>query len=156
MRNSYRVALILTSIFSFMMTIGCASEKQVQPPKPVEYSEPVCIQGTVRYRTPGDANLIPFSNVKVSAWRHDETKKPFAEAMAEADGKYCLEVPLGDYGVDIRVWGMVNLGGKSYTCTASEDNIKLEKTTKKCGEDCTTVHLVAECKEFIPTRRLGR
>jgi hypothetical protein len=156
MKNSHRGALIVTSIFSFMMAIGCASEQQVQSPKPVEYSEPVCIQGTVRYRTPGDANLIPFSDVKVNAWRHDETKKPFAETMAEADGKYCLEVPLGEYGVDIRVWGMVNVGDKSYTCTASEDDIKLGKTKKKCGEDCIRVNLVVECKEFTPSRRLGR
>jgi hypothetical protein len=156
MRSFHRVALILTSIFSFVMAIGCASEQQVQPPKPVNYSEPVCFQGTVNYLHPSDSRPVPFANVKVTAWRHDETKKPFAEAMAEADGKYCLEVPLGEYGVDIRIWGMVNLGGKSYTCTASENDIKLGNTTKKCGEDCITVNLIAECKEFIPTRRIGR
>jgi hypothetical protein len=153
MRNSYRVALILTLIFYFMMAIGCGPEQQVQPSKPIEYVEPVCFQGTVQYRLPEESNLVPFANVKVSAWRHNETKKPFAEAMADAAGKYCLEVPLGDYGVDIRVWGMVNLGNKSYTCTVSENDIKQGKTKKKCGEDCATVDLLAECREFIPTRR---
>ena len=156
MRKSYQVALILTFIFCFLMAIGCASEQQVQPPKPIKYAEPVCFQGTVHYLHPSDSQPVPFANVKVTAWRHDETKKPFAEAMANATGKYCLEVPLGDYGIDIRVWGMVNLGNKSYTCTASEDDIKLGKTTKKCGEDCATVNLIAECREFKPTRRLGR
>jgi hypothetical protein len=96
---------------------------------------------------------VPFANVKVTAWRHDETKKPFAEVMADARGNYCLEVPLGEHGVDVRVWGMVNLGNKSYTCTASENDIKLGKDTKKCGSDCTTVDLVANCSEFKPTRR---
>jgi hypothetical protein len=156
MRNAHGVALILASIFSFLMAIGCASEQQVQPPKPIKYAEPVCFQGIVQYQLPGESNLVPFANVKVSAWRHDETKNPFAEAMAEAAGKFCLEVPLGDYGVDIRVWGMVNLGNKSYTCTTSEDDVKLGKTTMKCGEDCITVDLVASCSEFMPTRRLGK
>lgn len=156
MRNSRGSALILTSIFSFVMAIGCASEQQVQPPKLTKYAEPVCFQGTVQYRLPEESKPVPFANVKVSAWRHDETKEPFAEAMADSTGRYCLEVPLGDHGVDIRVWGMVNLGNKSYTCTASEDDIKLEKPTKKCGEDCATVNLIAQCREFKPTRRLGK
>jgi hypothetical protein len=156
MRINCRVVLEISLILSVAIAIGCASEQQVQPPKPVEYAEPVCIQGTVNYLHPSDSRPAPFANVKVTAWRHDETKKPFAGAVANATGGYCLEVPLGDYGVDIRVWGMVNLGDKSYACTASEDDIKLGNTTKKCGEDCTTVNLVAECKEFIPSRRLGR
>ena len=153
MRNSDLANFVVIFVLFSMMAIGCGPEQQVQPPKPIQYAEPVCIQGTVRYRNPGDANLVPFANVKVSAWRHNETKKPFAEAMADAAGKYCLEVPLGEYGVDIRVWGMVNLGSKSYTCTASEDDVKLGKTSRKCGEDCITADLVASCREFIPTRR---
>jgi hypothetical protein len=153
MRNSYRVALILTLIFYFMMAIGCGPEQQVQPPKPIEYLEPVCFQGTVQYRNPSDAQLVLFANVKVTAWRHNTKVQPFAEAMADAAGNYCLEVPLGEYGVDIRVWGMVNLANKSYTCSVSANDIKLGKTKKKCGEDCATVDLLAECKEFIPTRR---
>ena len=153
MRNSYLTAFALTFVLFSIMGVGCGPEQQVQPPKPIEYLEPVCFKGTVRYRHPEDSNPVPFSNVKVTAWRHNETKNPFAETMANAAGNYCLEVPLGEYGVDIRVWGMVNLGSKSYTCTASENDIKLGKTRKKCGEDCTKVDLLAECKEFIPTRR---
>jgi hypothetical protein len=153
MRNSYLAAFLAIFVLLSVLAIGCGPEQQVQPPKPIKYLEPFCIQGTVQYRHPSDSQPVPFANVKVTAWRHDETKKPFAEAMADAAGKYCLEVPLGEYGVDIRVWGMVNLGNKSYTCTASEDNIKLGKTTKKCGEDCITVDLVASCREFKPTRR---
>jgi hypothetical protein len=156
MRINCRVVLEISLIFSVAIAIGCASEQQVLPPKPIKYADPVCFQGTVHYLHPSDSQHVPFANVKVTAWRHDETKKPFAEAMANAMGKYCLEVPLGDYGVDIRVWGMVNLGNKSYTCTASEDDIKLGKTVKKCGEDCTTVNVIAECREFKPTRRLGK
>ncbi|UCB48193.1 MAG: hypothetical protein JSW56_13730 [Deltaproteobacteria bacterium] len=153
MRNSCLTVFVVIFVLFFMTTIGCGPEQQVQPPKPIKYLEPVCIQGTVQYRLPDESNLVPFANVKVTAWRHNETRNPFAEAMADAAGNYCLEVPLREYGVDIRVWGMVNLGNKSYTCTASENDIKLGKTTKKCGEDCATVNLVAECKEFIPTRR---
>jgi hypothetical protein len=156
MRINWRAAFEISFILSFATTMGCGPEQKVQPPKLIQYAEPVCFQGTVNYRHPSDSQPVPFANVKVTAWRHDETKKPFAEAMASAAGKYCLEVPLGEYGVDIRVWGMVNLGNKSYTCTASEDDIKLGKTTKKCGEDCITVDLVASCSEFKPTRRLGK
>jgi len=153
MKNKHCMAFVLTLVFFSTLAVGCGPEQQVQPPKPIEYQEPVCFQGTVRYRHPRDGQLVPFGHVKVTAWRHNETKNPLAEAMADVAGNYCLEVPLGEYGLDIRVWGMVNLGNKSYTCTASEDDIKLGKTTKKCGEDCATVDLLAECKEFIPTRR---
>jgi hypothetical protein len=153
MKNEHRIAFILALVFSSTVAVGCGPEQQVQPPKPIQYQEPFCFRGSVHYRHPSDSQPVPFVNIKVTAWRHDETKKPFAEAMADAAGNYCLEVPLGDYGVDIRVWGMVNLGNKSYTCTASEDDIKLGKTTKKCGSGCTTVDLVASCREFIPTRR---
>jgi hypothetical protein len=156
MRINCRVALEISFILSLAAAFGCSSEQKVQASKPIQYAEPVCFQGTVHYPHPSDSQPVPFANVKVTAWRHDETKKPFAEAMADPRGNYCLEVPLGEYGVDIRVWGMVNLGSKSYTCTASEDDIKLGKTTKKCGEDCITVDLVANCSEFKPTRRLGR
>ena len=156
MRNSYGGALVVITFIISLMAAGCGPGQQVQPSKPIEYMNPVCFQGTVQYRHPVESSLVPFVNVKVSAWRHDETKKPFAEAMADAKGKYCLEVPLGDYGVDIRVWGMVNLGGKSYTCTASEDDVKLGQTSRRCGQDCITVDLVASCSEFVPRRRLGR
>ena len=156
MRNPYGVPLILTFTVCLMMAVGCGPEQQLKPSKAIEYGEPVCFQGTVQYRLPGESNLVPFANVKVTAWRHEETKKAFSEAMADATGKYCLEVPLGEYGVDIRVWGMVNLGNKSYTCTASEDDIKLGKSTKKCGEECATIDLITECREFRPTRRLGK
>ncbi|KPK19391.1 MAG: hypothetical protein AMK69_24300 [Nitrospira bacterium SG8_3] len=153
MKNEHRIAFILALVFSSIVAVGCGPEQHVTPPQSIESLEPICIQGTLSYRLPEETRAVPFANVKVTAWRHNETKKPFAEAMAGAAGKYCLEVPLGDYGVDIRVWGMVNLGNKSYTCTASEDDIKLGKTTKKCGSDCATVDLVASCREFIPTRR---
>ncbi len=153
MKNKHCMAFVLTLVFFSTVAVGCGPEQQVQPPKTIEYQEPVCFQGTVRYRNPSDEQLVPFPHVKVTAWRHNTKDQPFAEAMANAAGNYCLEVPLGEYGVDIRVWGMVNLGSKSYTCTASENDIKPGKTKKKCGEDCATVNLVAECKVFIPTRR---
>jgi hypothetical protein len=153
MRNSCLPALILIFVLFFMTSFGCGPEQQVQPSKPNEYLEPVCFQGTVRYRNPSDEQPVPFAHVKVTAWRHNTKDQPFAEAMADAAGNYCLEVPLGDYGIDIRVWGMVNLGNKSYTCTVSANDIKVGKTKRKCGEDCATVDLLAECKEFIPTRR---
>jgi hypothetical protein len=156
MRINCRVAFEISLILSLATVMGCGPEQQVQPSKPLEYVEPVCFQGTVQYRLPEKSNIVPFANVKVSAWRHNETKKAFAEAMTDATGKYCLQVPLGDYGVDIRVWGMVNLGSKSYTCTASQDDVKLGKTSRKCGEDCITADLVASCSEFKPTRRLGK
>lgn len=153
MRNSSLAPFVVIFVVFPIMAIGCGPEQQVQPPTAIEYAEPVCIQGTVQYRNPGDVNLVPFATVRVSAWRHNETQKSFAEAMADAKGNYCLEVPLGDYGVDIRVWGMVNLGSKSYTCTASEDDVRLGKASRRCGEDCITADLVATCREFIPTRR---
>ena len=156
MRNSYGGALVVILFVVSLMAVGCGAGQKVQPSKQIEYANPVCFQGTVQYGHPVESSIVPFANVKVSAWRHNETKKPFAEAMADAKGKYCLEVPLGDHGVDIRVWGMVNVGSKSYTCTASQDDLKLGNTSRRCGQDCITVDLVASCSEFNPRRRLGR
>ncbi len=153
MKNEHRIAFILALVFFSTVAVGCGPEQQVKPPQSIESLEPTCFQGTVSYRLSEDSRAVPFANVKVTAWRHNTKDQPFAEAMADAAGNYCLEVPLGEYGVDIRVWGMVNLGNKSYTCTVSANDIKLGKTKKKCGEDCATVDLLAECREFIPTRR---
>lgn len=152
MRNYYRVAHLISSIFLFSIGVGCGPEQQVKPPPPLEYSEPACIQGTVKYSTSVDSNPVPFSRVKITAWRHG-TEQSLAETTADGAGNYCIEVPLGDFGVDLRIWGMVHLGSKSYTCTGSADNINLGTTSKKCGEDCMEVDIVAECKEFRPIRR---
>ena len=152
MRNYYRVAHLISSIFLFSIGVGCGPEQQVKPPSPLEYSQPACIQGAVRYRNPQDANPVPFGNVKVAAWRHG-TEQSLAETTADTAGNYCIEVPLGDFGVDLRIWGMVHLGGKSYTCTGSADSINLATTSKKCGEKCMEVDIITDCKEFRPIRR---
>ncbi len=149
MKNYYRFTLVLSFIFLFTIAVGCAP-KQIQP-LPEDF-EPTCIQGTVSYVSPIDSTLVPYPNVKVTAHRHG-TDQALAETTTNKAGNYCIELPMGDFEVDLRIWGLVPLSGTQYLCRGSADKINLGSTSKKCGEDCIKVDITTDCKKFYPRRR---
>ena len=146
MKNYYRCVLVIHIMFLSFITFGC-SGAQIQ--KPPESFETTCIQGTVWYRAPTDSTPMRYPYATVTAWRHG-IDQGLAEVKADEAGNFCIEVPLGDLTVDLKVWGVRRLGGRSYTCKGSEENIDLGTTSKKCGEDCTSIDIITECGEFQP------
>ncbi len=136
-------------ILLFAILVGCV-------PKPVESVGgdlgSTCIQGNVSYQSPIDASSVPYPSATVSAWKKD-AEKSLSEARTDQRGNYCIEIPLGDFRVDLRVWGMVFLEGTTYICQGSESNFDLGKTSLSCGEGCEGVDIVTECKERVPGRR---
>jgi len=136
-------------ILLFAILVGCV-------PKPIESVGgdlgSTCIQGNVSYQSPIDASSVPYPSATVSAWKKDE-EKPLSEARTNQGGNYCIEIPLGDFRVDLRVWGQVFLEGKTYICQGSESNFNPGKTSLSCGEDCKVVDIVTECKERVPSPR---
>ncbi len=153
MKNEHRIAFILLLVFCSSLAVGCGPEQQVKPPQSIESLETTCIQGTVSYRLSIDSSSVQFANVKVVAWRHGTTDQPLAETVTDAKGDYCIEVPRGDFSMDVRVWGMVNLEKTSYTCSGSADNVSLGTGVKRCGGDCPRVDIIANCSIFKPVRR---
>jgi len=150
MKNYYRVAFVINVVLLFTIAFGCGPKQQIQPLS--EDFAHTCIRGTVSYRNPIDSTQAPYPSVKVTAWRHD-TNQPLVETQADSAGSYCIEVPLADFRVDLRAWGLVDLDNRSYTCSGSQDNIALGTTSKKCGEDCLKIDIVTDCSEFTPIRR---
>ncbi len=136
-------------ILLFAILVGCV-------PKPIESVGgdlgSTCIQGNVSYQSPIDASSVPYPSATVSAWKKD-AEKSLSEARTDQRGNYCIEIPLGDFRVDLRVWGMVFLEGTTYICQGSESNFDLGKTSLSCGEGCEGVDIVTECKERVPGRR---
>jgi hypothetical protein len=141
------------NVFGFILlsliVAGCGAK---QTGKPIEAVEFTCVRGAVWYRSPTDATLIRFPYAKITAWRH-ETDDPLGETQADESGNYCIEVPAGDFGVDLRVWGLKKMGSVSYTCTGSADAIKVATGAMKCSGECIETDIVADCSEFIPRRR---
>ena len=113
-----------------------------------------CIQGKVWMKSPIDSKQIPYAGVTVNAWRHDKDLA-LVETKTDKDGNYCIEVPVGDFRVDLRVWGMERMEGNSYICQGSVQNIDPGKTAKKCGEDCFKTDILTQCEEKTD-RRIGR
>lgn len=150
MNNYYRLGVLISTAVLFSALVACAPQQQVQPPS--KDLERTCIQGVVFYRSPVDSSLVPFSNIKVAAWRL-EPEQPLVETQADASGNYCIEVPLGDFKMELRVWGMVNLGKTSYTCSGAKKIIALGTIPKECGGNCIRLDMIADCGEFKPTRR---
>ncbi len=111
-----------------------------------------CVQGSVSYQSPIDASSVPYPSATVSAWKKD-AEKSLSEARTDQRGNYCIEFPIGDFSVDLRVWGMVFLEGKTYICQGSESEFDPGKTSLSCGDDCKVVDIVTECKERVPGRR---
>ena len=87
----------------------------------------------------------------VNAWRHGKDLA-LTETKTDSDGNFCIEVPVADFRVDLRVWGTERLEGKTYICEGSAQNIDPGKTQKKCGEDCVKADIVTQCHERVEQR----
>jgi hypothetical protein len=111
-----------------------------------------CIQGTVWYRLPSSAAPSRYAGAKITAWRHG-TDTPLAEAEADLNGNYCMEIPVGFGTVDLRVWGYKHVEEKDILCRGSRDDVSIEHPPGKCGEDCMEVNLTIDCTDRIPRRR---
>ena len=150
MKNDYPLTLVATFILILAITGGCAPKQVPSAPKD---AKPACIQGTIQYRSPFDSTTAPYANVKVTAWR-DDTDQALGEVLADRSGNYCIEVPLGESRVDLRIWGLVDFSGTHYICKSMRNDVELGTTSKKCGGgDCIKVDVMAECHEFYPKRR---
>lgn len=149
MNKRYLFVLMTTFILLPAVIAGCSSTPVPSPPKGTEVT---CIQGTVWYSNPADGKKVPYPQVTVAAWVHG-TNDPIIDTKTDGSGNYCVEVPLGDFSVDLRVWGLQRISRTDYTCKGSANNINLGKTSIRCGGDCINVDIVTECKEFRPVRR---
>jgi hypothetical protein len=112
-----------------------------------------CIQGKVWMKSPIDSKQVPYAGITVNAWRHDKDLA-VAETKSDGAGNYCIEVPVGNFRVDLRVWGMERMEEKSYICQGSVQNIDPGKTPKRCGEDCFKTDIMTQCEERAD-RRMG-
>jgi hypothetical protein len=149
MRNAYRFVFVMVVVVISTMMAGCSARQMVTLQ---DNNERSCAQGRVFCKIPTDSAPVPYASVTVTAWHH-EKNQPLTETKTDREGNYCIEVPLGDFQVDLRVWGMVQLPTISYTCTGSEDNIDLGTAPKRCGENCKKIEIMLDCKEFIPVRQ---
>jgi hypothetical protein len=149
MKNSCLFALVIGLIF-FVGILGCAPKQIPSFPEGVETT---CLKGQVWYRNPIDSAQVRYSNATVTAWHH-ENDKPIVDTKTDKRGNYCMEVPLGDFSVDLRVWGTKYLKDSTYVCDGSEDNIDMGSTPKKCGEDCLEINIMTDCRKFVPRRHV--
>ena len=135
-------------VLAFITLLSCA-------PKPFEGissdATMTCIQGRVSYKNPIDGSLTPYPGATISSW--DQTAdKALSESRTNQAGDYCIEVPVADFKIDLRVWGSVFLDGNTYLCQGSAGNIDQGKHATSCG-DCKVVDIVATCKERIQNTR---
>jgi hypothetical protein len=105
-------------------------------------------------KNPVDSKQVAYGGVMVNAWRHDKDLA-LAESKTDSDGNYCIEVPMGNFRVDLRVWGTERIEGKSYICQGSLQDIDPGKAAKRCGEDCFKADISAQCEERADSR-IGR
>jgi hypothetical protein len=142
--QSIGVILLLVIILG-----GCATPQSVGSGGDMDVT---CVRGRVSYQSPIDASSVPYPSATVSAWKK-EAEKPLSEARTNQGGNYCIEIPIGDFRVDLRVWGLVFLEGTTYICQGSESNFNPGKTPLSCGADCKVVDIMTECKERVPSPR---
>jgi hypothetical protein len=132
--------------------LGCSSAPLQQSAGGVGTS---CIGGKVYYGSPVDSKEVPYPGAVVSAWAHG-IQQGLVEVKADNSGNYCLDIPLGTYAVDLRVWGYLRLeetAAKDYTCKGSADNIDLGTSPTKCGTSlCKKMDIHANCGEFYIRR----
>jgi hypothetical protein len=113
-----------------------------------------CIQGKVWMKSPVDSKQLAYGGVSVTAWRHDKDVA-LVETKTDSNGNYCIEVPIGDFRLDLRVWGMERMEGKTYICQGSVQEIDPGKSPKRCGEDCFKTDILTQCEERAD-QRIGR
>ena len=139
----------MSVILALSVEFGCTT---MQTTEPSVGTEVACIEGLVRYRSPGSSAVVPYGNVTITAWRHDKDQA-LTETKSDQEGSYCIEVPLGDYTVDLRVWGLEGFEAQNYICQGSVEKIDMGKRPRKCGGDCIQVDILAGCKERVEPRR---
>jgi hypothetical protein len=146
-----KACLVWVAVCAFLGSAwGCGAP---QPRGVQADSVKTCIQGKVWMKSPIDGKQVPYGGVIVNAWRHGKDLA-LAETRTQSDGSYCVEVPLGESHVDLRVWGMERMQGQSYICEGSTQNIDPGQAQKKCGEDCFEANIVTECQRWVE-RRIG-
>ena len=96
--STFRFIILVSTIL-----VGCAPKPGADLGGDLDTT---CIQGTVTYQSPIDASSTPYPSATVSAWKKD-SEKTLSEARTDQRGNYCIEIPVGDFRVDLRVWGMV-------------------------------------------------
>ena len=143
--------LVLVSACAFLLC--CVSCGPPQIPGVSAYSVMTCIQGKIWMKSPIDSKPVPYAGITVNAWRHDKDLA-VAETKSDSAGNYCIAVPVGNFRVDLRVWGMERMEEKSYICQGSVQNIDPRKTPKRCGEDCFKTDIMTQCEERAD-RRIG-
>ena len=145
-RRHYSALAIIVLIFPTLLS--CA-------PKPFgdvsSDSTITCIQGRVSYKNPIDASLTPYAGATISSW-DQSADKALSETRTNQMGDYCIEVPVADFKIDLRVWGSVFLKGTTYLCQGAAEDIDQGNHATSCG-DCKVVDIVATCKERIPNTR---
>ena len=147
--NKFFSIVLATGVF-YLFSFACSPPQVKLSP---EGSQVTCIQGTVLYQSPVDSAQTSYANATVTAWRRDKNE-PLVETKADDKGRFCIEVPLGDFSVDLRVWGLERFEGQNYICEGSADNIALGGGPKRCGAgDCTEVSIAAHCRERLERRR---
>jgi hypothetical protein len=148
-RSGYLRHLLACALLVFCFGCG-APPVQSGPADSVK----TCIQGKVWMISPIDSKRVAYAGVNVNAWHHDK-ELAIVETKTDGGGNYCLEVPVGNFRVDVRVWGMERIEGKSYICQGSVQNIDPGKTPRRCGEDCFKTDILTQCEERAD-RRIGK
>ena len=75
------------------------------------------------------------------------------EAKAAKEGNYCIEIPLGGYSVDLRVWGLERSERTDFLCEGSVTNIDLGSISRECSKgNCLKVDITAQCRERVERR----
>ena len=150
MKRSGCLRYVLTCAL-LVVCLGCgAPQLQGGPTDSVK----TCIQGKVWMKSPIVSKQVAYAGVSVNAWRHDK-ELALTETKTDGDGNYCLEVPVGNFRVDLRVWGMERIEGKSYICQGAVQGIDPGQTPKRCGENCFMTDILTQCEERAD-RRIGR
>lgn len=147
-KSSYSFCFVI-SIIAFSLISGCASPEK-QPEK--VSSESTCVQGTVWHRPPDKAQPVVYPHVNIYVWSHGKNE-PLTETKADKQGRFCVDVPRGEYTVDLRAIGLMDAAGERYKCRGSADDISLGNEVKTCGEECVKADIMTECEIFYPRRR---
>lgn len=138
-----------TVISACLLIVVLCGHVSGQGPGASGASGTACLQGRVSFKHPVEAGEVPYPGTTVSAWVHGE-KKGLAEARTDRSGNFCIEVPAGDYTVDLKVWGLERFGKKDYICEGSAEAVSLEAGSGKCGSgNCPRADIKVGCRERV-------
>lgn len=144
MKRTY--GTVIPACFLIVALFGLESGLAQQPSGA---SGTACVRGTVSFKHPVEAKEVPYPGATVSAWVHGE-KKGLAETKTDRAGNFCIEVPLGQSKIDLKVWGLERFAQQDYICEGSAAGISLGAKSAKCGSgDCIRADIKAECRERV-------